>query len=240
MLAYLTAIIVVLAVPACVIAWHLRPRLSLRPFLGALACITVLGGTWSAWLSARGLWTFSAATRTGITLGPHLIFEEAVFYPAAGALCIALYVLGERLGTTPFPRAYGALVLVGTLLFAGLSWLEWDEQPYYLLSQVVLYNCIVTLPLCPVVSRRVSVQGFVTCVGIMATIGAIWDQCCYGNWWTYHAATPYQVLGVPLDDLNFFVFAPTAALSIYLALAEALESSGSPHAAEVRAMGGVS
>jgi lycopene cyclase domain-containing protein len=216
---YLLTILAVLALPAVLVARAVRPHVRWAPFLASIASITALGSLWSATLSAQGWWSFSATYRTGITLGPHLLLEEFLFYPCGGALSVLLYVLGERAGHTQFARGYWATVLGGTAAFLALVAAAPGRPPHYLTSMIVLYNLVVTLPLAPWVAPRVGLAGFVTSVLGMTTIGFLWDALAFRyHWWTYHAASGWTVWQIPVDDFDFFLFAPAAAVSIYVTL----------------------
>lgn len=210
-------VFLVLAVPALALCWRMRSRVHWRAFIASVSLITALGSCWSAVLSAQGWWSFSGSYRTGITLGPHLLLEEFLFYPCGGALSILLYVLGEGRGFRPAPRVYTSIVSVGTAMFLLLLARTWPGQPYYLMSLIVLYNGLVTLPLAPWAAGRIGMTGFALSTTGMATIGMVWDVFAFRSaWWTYHAGTGIMVAGIPLDDFDFFLFAPAAAISIYV------------------------
>jgi hypothetical protein len=185
----------------------------LSAFWSAILLIALLGSIWSALLVAQGWWSFGEAS-TGVMFGT-LVLEEAIFYPSAGALCIGLYVLGARGEAIPVGSRYLLLTHGLSVGFGLLLLVLWHRRPYYLLSQLVLFNFCITLPLARFVARAASRRGVCTSILWMSVIGIFWDAHSYGSWWTYHAGTGIEVANVPIDDLNFFFFAPAAAISIY-------------------------
>lgn len=231
MFSYLMTTLLALALPAAVIGWKVRDNLNHVAYWTSIAVVALLGAMWSAVLQAQGWWSFGLETRTGLMIGEHLVLEEAVFYPCAGALCLSLYGLGTRSGSRSIGVAYVGAVWGGSFAVLALVLALWDSRPYYLLSQLVLYNVIVAVPLSGVASRRASATGLLVAVGGMALIGIGWDLAAYGSWWTYHANTGIFLGGVPLDDVNFFLFAPAAAVSVYVGVVSVLERRRLPRAA---------
>lgn len=89
--------------------------------------------------------------------------------------------------------------------------------PHYLYSQFVVYNGL-CLTMAPLVGHDMDLRALSLPVLVLGTVGFLWDHVAFKyGWWIYHAVTQIRIWLVPLDDFNFFFFAPTAAVSIYLA-----------------------
>ena len=214
-MSYLLSICVLLVLPACSLAVRLRSFVYWPAFATALLAISIIGWTWSVVVTSGGWWTFGNAHVTGWRPVPNLLFEELVFYPAGGALSILLYVTWARTPPLPRARTYVGFLLVGTLAFAAAT-LGSTGRPYYLYSQLVVYNLLICGGLAPFVAQRIDLRGLAVSVSVMASLGYLWDVVAFLNgWWEYHAITGFRLGVVPLDDFDFFLFGPTAAVSIY-------------------------
>jgi lycopene cyclase domain-containing protein len=214
-LSYLLSIVVLLVLPVCSLGARLRSLVHWPAFAAALLAITVVGCSWSIVLTSRGWWSFGTDHVLGWRPVPNLLVEELLFYPAGGALSVLLYAAWARRPPVPQPRAYVAFLIVGTLASAIVSQLG-AAAPYYLYSQLVVYNAGVCGGLAPVVTQRIDVRGLAGSVSIMTSLGYSWDVVAFLNgWWQYHAITGLRLGVVPLDDFDFFLFAPTAAISVY-------------------------
>ncbi len=213
---YLLSIFVVLVVPSCLLALRLRARIEWRALAIALVSISVIGCGWSATVTAHEWWTFGGRHVTGWRPLPHLLVEEVIFYPAGGALCILLYLAFAGRPARARPGVYVAFLILGTSLFAALGLAHAAQRPYYLYSQLLVYNLVVCGMLAPAVAHRIDFRGFAGTTQLMAIVGYMWDHVAFvGTWWEYHAITQLHLGLVPLDDIDFFLFAPAAAISIY-------------------------
>jgi lycopene cyclase domain-containing protein len=62
-------------------------------------------------------------------------------------------------------------------------------------------------------------------VAVLGTIGFIWDYLAFKfGWWTYNATTGVKVARIPVEDVNFYLMAPTAAISLYIAFCRLFRS----------------
>jgi lycopene cyclase domain-containing protein len=215
-LTYLLSICLVLVVPSCLLAVRLRSRIQWPSFAIALSAISVIGCSWSAVVTAHKWWSFASGHVTGWRPLPYLLVEEVIFYPAGGALCILLYLAFARQPARPRRGIYVAFLVLGTTLFATLALSHGAQRPYYLYSQLLVYNLLVCGTLAPMVAHRIDFRGFAATTPLMAIVGYVWDHVAFvGAWWKYHAITQLHLGLVPFDDLDFFLFAPAAAISIH-------------------------
>lgn len=218
---YCLSILLALVLPTAFLIVRLRQELEPRAFLRGVGVVTMLGWSWSSVVSAHGWWRFAPEALTGVWFGPYLPIEEMLFYPSGGALCILLYQLFSR---PPDARPRSAAVwylytTLGTLFFAAVAWERRDFGPWYLCSQLVLYNLALVLPMAPVVARQVDVRALLRATAIMSLLGYVWDHLAFTyGWWNYIAVTGWRIGRVPFDDFDFFAFAPAAAISLYLVL----------------------
>jgi len=241
-LTYLLSICVVLIVPSCLLALRQRARIQRVALATALVFISVIGWGWSATVTAHGWWTFGGQHITGWRPLPHLLIEEVIFYPAGGALCILLYLAFARRPVRPRPDIYVVFLILGTALFATLGLSHAGQRPYYLYSQLIVYNLLVCGMLSPAVAHRIDLRGFIVTTLLMASVGYIWDHVAFvGTWWEYHAITQLHLGLVPFDDVDFFMFAPAAAISVYeFAGTVAVSEATQPNRVQLRAvMGGL-
>ena len=220
---YLLSILLLFLAPVTFLYGRLRTRLDRVAFVKALAWIALLGYAWSMLVSSRGWWTFEASNMLGWKCLPHLPLEECLFYPLGGALSILVYVLAagphQRDCRHPGMLALFAGGTLAALAAAAVSASQQNRPPAYLISQLVLYNGL-TLVLGFRVAARVKRPALLGAVAAMTGIGFFWNWFAFTRgWWSYHA-----VLGwffpprVPVDDWNFFLFAPAAAVVLYAQL----------------------
>ncbi len=181
--------------------------------------IGVLGWTWSWIVSSNGWWTFGEKYLLGLEVIPHLPIEEVLFYPLGGMLCILFYLMGSRWAEKTNAAVYWAFILIGTAVFATLAYITREHGPYYVISQIILYNTLCSIFLAPWVAKRINLVGLATPIAILSVVGFAWNFIGFKfGWWAYHATMHINIDVVPIDDFNFFLFAPTAAVSIFLAV----------------------
>jgi lycopene cyclase domain-containing protein len=213
---YFLSIIALLVVPAVVLCLVLRRSVQWPAFASSLPVIAVIGASWSAIVTANGWWSFGSVYVTGIRVLTHVLIEEVVFYPAGGALSILLYVAGRKSDLRPARGTYAIYLAGGTLGLCALALRYASAQPFYLYSQLVVYNLLVCGGLAPVVAPRIDWRGLAVSTGIMAVLGYAWDHVAFTfGWWEYYAVTHVRVGVVPIDDWAFFLYAPAAAISVY-------------------------
>jgi hypothetical protein len=215
-LTYLLSICLALVLPSFLLAVRLRSRIQWKAFAMALSAISVIGNGWSAVVTAHEWWSFGSPHVTGWRPLPYLLVEEVIFYPAGGALCILLYLASAHRPARPRRGSYVAYLLCGTAFFATLALSHAPQRPYYLYSQLLVYNLLVCGTLAPVVAQHIDFRGFAVATQLMAMVGYVWDHLAFVDaWWEYHAITQLHLGLVPLDDVDFFLFAPAAAISVY-------------------------
>ncbi|MBI4052042.1 MAG: hypothetical protein HY400_06015 [Elusimicrobia bacterium] len=194
-------------------------RVQKKPFFISIGIISVIGWIWSAFLSAMGWWAFQPPFLMGIWITPWLPLEEFLFYPFGGILCIFLYnFCSSRFQKNKSPADTWTLLGAGNLLFLVLSLYSRSETPSYLYSQFIVYN-LLTLALAPFIVRTIHLPALSVPIVLMGVVGFFWDHAAFKyNWWVYNTDTKIRFFFVPLDDFNFFIFAPSAAISIYINL----------------------
>lgn len=218
-LGYSKSLLVVFVIPFLLLFRSMLRTVRRRPFFASIALVSVLGWAWSMLLSYKKWWVFPEKYIVGVRVLPNVPLEEFVIYPLGGAFSIFLYVLGSRLWRSRRPsRLFGALVAGTTAAFLGLALAYVKKRPHYLVSQLVLYNGLNVL-LSPVTAPLISAPGLVLSVGALGAIGFVWDFLAFRHgWWRYNATTGVKILKIPVEDLNFYLMAPTAAISLYVAL----------------------
>ena len=224
--AYTISLALVFVAPFLFLWRTIRATVEMKPFAVTVALVCALGWAWSILLSARGWWEFPEEFILGVRVLPHLPLEEFLIYPLGGAFSIFFYVWAAkrrpaglgRLGR-PNPAAYAVFAVGVAAAFGGLALAHASKRPYYLYSQLVLYNGIVLAAL-PWTMRTANPAGLVVSVGGLSLVGFVWDYLAFKwNWWVYHAITGVRVANIPIEDFNFYLMAPTAAISLYLCAA---------------------
>lgn len=213
---YLISIFFGFVIPIAALGKHLWKNIPKVPFLVAFSITAVLGCSWSAYVSRHGWWEFGAQYVTGIRVFPNLPLEEFIFNPLGGVISVLLYLQGHRIKVVINKAAYWAFTLSGTAFFCFIAWYTRDNGPYYLYSQLVLFNFACTLALAPFVADRINLVGLGLSIAALLTLGFGWDWVGFTKgWWTYFAVTGIKIGPVHFEEFNFFLFAPTAAVSVY-------------------------
>lgn len=215
--AYLLSILALFAVPVAALGAAIRRDVPAKPFFASIGVISVIGWIWSAVVSYNGWWTFGEHTMLGWHVVPYLPFEEFLFYPLGGAFSILVYVWITKRWNWTHGALYWAYLAAGSLGFGILAITTAANGPYYLYSQFVVFNGLCGVALAPFVARRINLWGAWAPVLVLGVVGYLWDHVAFTRgWWAYHAIAGLHVGIVPVDDFNFFLYAPPAACSIYL------------------------
>lgn len=224
--AYLWSIIAIFIGPALVLLAKLWKRIPKVPFFASVAAISIIGWAWS-WTVSRNLWwSFGERYMLGWEVVPHLPLEEFLFYPFGGMLCLLVYISRYRPPGPRRPVHYWVFMTAGTALFAVLAWATRANGPYYLYSQFLVYNALCGLLLAPFAAKEVDMRALWAPVALLGSAGFGWDYVAFTyGWWDYHAITRIRVSIVPVDDFNFFLYAPAAAVSIYHCLCRLMGSA---------------
>lgn len=222
---YLISILFFFLVPLVTIfkkEWEHIPK---KPFFISFAIIGFLGWAWSWTVTSHVWWSFGENFLLGVEVIPHLPLEELLFYPLGGGLCILFYLYGFKIKIIQNQKIYWTFLIIGNLTFGIIAWATRHNGPAYLYSQLFLYNTICSLALAPWVGKDINLTGLAIPIGILSVVGFIWDYIGFKyGWWVYHAITQIYISVVPLDDFNFFLFAPTAAVSIYVLICKLCNS----------------
>ncbi len=225
---YLISILVAFVAPILFLSKDLRKRIPPAPFYVSVAIIGVLGWIWSYIVSSHLWWVFGEKFLTGIKVIPNLPIEELLFYPLGGAICILFYLKMQTQAAFKnkiSAKAYWIFIVLGTIVFTALVAARWHVKPYYLTSQLVLYNLLCTLLLAPWVAKNINLPGLALPVGILTVVGYSWNWIGFKyGWWVYNATTQIYLSVVPIDDCNFYFFAPTAAVSLYVFICQIFKS----------------
>lgn len=216
---YTISLFAVFVVPFMFLFKTILKTVQKAPFFICTGIVCVLGWGWSILLSAKGWWEFPVKFITGIYPLPKLPLEEFLIYPLGGMFSVFLYAWPtQKWGSKPKPAFYYAFIVLETLAFAVLAYIKRDTAPWYLYSQFVLYNGI-SLALAMFVAKDVSIPGFLASTVGLGIVGFIWDYFAFKyGWWIYHAITGVKILNIPVEDINFYMMAPTAAITLYLLL----------------------
>lgn len=190
-------------------------------FIKATLTIMALGYLWSYTVSSCGWWVFNPNTMLGIEILPHLPLEEILFYPLGGALSILIYIAIHKrdIAANPVGKKY-IWILVGItgiiLACVVYSTLTLGKAPWYIISQVILFNGL-SIGLWFRKTHRLAANPALLAIFGMTIIGFFWNWIAFTkNWWSYHAVLGWHFPPqVPVDDWNFFIFAPLAAVSLY-------------------------
>ncbi|OVE77926.1 hypothetical protein BVX98_01625 [bacterium F11] len=200
-----------------------------KPFFIAIAIVCLLGWSWSMILSYTGWWEFPEEFILGFHVLPYLPLEEFLIYPLGGAFSIFLYMFPtNKFSEKQSPLIYWIFVLAVTALFGILAFVKRGTEPYYLYSQLVLYNGL-CLVFASKISKEINIIGLFSSLLVLSLIGYFWDWAAFRNdWWIYHAITGIKFNGIPVEDFNFYLLAPTAAISLYIGICRYLNLSQKP------------
>lgn len=217
---YFITIITFFAFPL-IFLWRALKKENYPAFFKTVGAVMVLGYAWSYLVSASGWWVFNPACMLGVEPLPHLPLEEVLFYPLGGALSLLIYEWAvsltrseQRAGPGVFCLLLGiTLAAIGAIFIAHA---QFDRWAYYLISQLALFNGL-TLALWWVPRARFVLWPASFSVLGMTVIGFFWNWLAFTQeWWAYHAVLGWMFPPrVPVDDWNFFIFAPLAAISLY-------------------------
>jgi len=223
---YLISIIIIFVLPVSVLLAGLWGRAPKRALAASTIIIGLLGSAWSCVLNFEKWWSFGDRFLLGVDIVPHLPLEEFLFYPLGGALAILIYLRFRCIHgrcREVRPALFWCFLVLGTMPFGLLAFMRWDHGPYYICSQLILFNSICCMVLAPWASRSIDLRALAAPITILAVVGYIWNCCgIHYGWWAYHAVLGIHLPGMPIDDVNFFLFAPTAAVSIYHCVCRAL------------------
>ncbi|MCD4814368.1 hypothetical protein K8S19_11835 [bacterium] len=190
-------------------------------FFKSVGLVMLLGYSWSFLVTLSGWWVFNPDTMLGFEVLPHLPLEEILFYPLGGALSILVYLaLGQYFHfTSRAGKGYLlsiAGITVGAMIAVLISYVQFQKNPFYIISQLVLFNGL-SIGIWFFQKRRVILKAAWLTVVVMTVIGFFWNWIAFTQtWWSYHATLGWMFPpGVPVDDWNFFIFAPLAAMSLY-------------------------
>jgi lycopene cyclase domain-containing protein len=221
---YTKSLLVIFIIPFLFLGRTILRSVRRKPFFAAIAGVSVLGWAWSMLLSYKKWWVFPEKYIVGIRPLPHVPLEEFVIYPIGGAFSIFLYVVMGRIFSLKSGGIFRTMLTGTTAAFLALALARLKKRPYYLFSQLVLYNGL-SLLLSPVTARHIRAGGLVGSVAILGTIGFIWDYLAFKfGWWVYNATTGVKLFRIPIEDVNFYLMAPTAAISLYVALCRLFKS----------------
>jgi lycopene cyclase domain-containing protein len=217
---YLITIIAFFVVPITALLKKLK-TIDKPAFIKATLTIMALGYIWSYTVTSNGWWVFNPNTMLGFEIIPHLPLEEVLFYPLGGALSILIYIAIAEWGVAANPvgkKYFWSIVGITALvsICVVISTLSFGKIPWYIISQMVLFNGL-SIGLWFRKTHRISLNPALLSIAGMTVIGFFWNWIAFTqNWWTYHAVLGwYFPPQVPVDDWNFFIFAPLAAASLY-------------------------
>ncbi|MEW6515762.1 MAG: lycopene cyclase domain-containing protein [candidate division FCPU426 bacterium] len=217
---YFITIITFFALPI-IYLWRGLKKEDYPAFFQTVGLVMALGYAWSYLVSAMGWWTFAPECMLGIQVLPHLPLEEVLFYPLGGALSVLIYLKLKSLGRFSKRADLAAMLVLagitalamGLIIYVRVSRGHWA---YYLISQLALFNAL-TLVLWWIPRARFLLGPATVGVLGMTCIGFFWNWLAFTQgWWAYHATLGWMFPPrVPIDDWNFFLFAPLAAISLY-------------------------
>lgn len=226
---YLQSIIAIFIIPVLMllpVVWKKMPK---KSFFFAAGTIALIGWAWSWTVTSHVWWSFGWPYMLGWDVIPHLPFEEVLFYPFGGILVLFIYVASHQIKWLPVIKSakiYWAYLIVGTFIFATISYATRENKPMYLYSQLVTYNLMCCFLLAPAVAKEMNLTAMIMPVVFLLPVGFLWDcVALHYGWWDFHAITQIRIGPVPLDEFNFFFFAEPAALSIYLAYCRLFKES---------------
>jgi hypothetical protein len=218
---YLESIIGIFIIPATIFYFLVRKHIQWKPFWYAAVTVAVIGWAWSWTVTSHIWWSFGWPFMLGIDVLPNLPVEEVLFYPFGGILTIFIYIF-VSVHTRGVKQKSGALywlfLVIGSLFFGGIAYAARDKVPFYLYSQLLVYNLVCCLLLAPLIAKEMNLLAMSVPILLLGTTGFFWDYYAikYG-WWQFHAVTKIYLNTVPLDEFNFFFYGPPSAIAIYLA-----------------------
>lgn len=196
-------------------------KINYAAFFKALGMIMFLGYCWSFLVTSSGWWVFNPNTMLGFEILPHLPVEEVLFYPLGGALSILVYLaVSQYFGFVKCAKKgylVGiSIITIGSIVATVISIIHFQKMPFYIISQIVLFNGL-SIGVGLMKKQYIILKGAWFSVLIMSIIGFFWNWIAFTQtWWSYHATLGWFLpTHVPVDDWNFFVFAPLAAISLY-------------------------
>ena len=218
-LGYTKSLLFVFVIPFVFLFRTMVRNTQKAPFFLSIAVVCLLGWSWSMLLSYQHWWVFPERYILGIRPLPYLPLEEFLIYPMGGAFSIFFYAFAtRRFSTASVPVAVWSYLAVISAAFVALGISKADTRPYYLYSQLLLYNGL-CLILAPFAASRINLRGLIFSAVILGTIGFIWDYFAFKfEWWVYFAITGLKIEGIPIEDVNFYLMAPAAAITLYVAL----------------------
>lgn len=218
-LGYSKSLLFIFVLPFVLLFRTMLKAVRRKPFWLSIVLVSVLGWAWSMLLSRRKWWVFPERDIVGLHPLPHVSLEEFIIYPIGGAFSIFLYALGSRRARgSRRSRLFEALIGGTTAVFLALALAKIKRRPHYLVSQLVLYNGLNVL-LSSVTAPVISTSGVALSVAVLGTIGFCWDYLAFRyGWWRYNATTGVRIFRIPIEDVNFYLMAPTAAISLYVTL----------------------
>lgn len=222
---YLQVLIAVFVVPVFFLLKIVWKYVQPIPFIISLVIISLIGWTWSSVLSIKGWWIFPEQFLVGIRILPFLPLEEFLFYPLGAFLAISIYAISDNY----FKKIYSfKFLLFYNLFFTGIFFLLCllaPSPPYFLYSQFLVFNLISFWGM-KSIAPKINLTAILFCVVCLTVIGFVWDFFAFKyGWWDYLAITQIKVLKIPIDDFNFYLFAPFAAVTIYIFLSNLLNKN---------------
>lgn len=180
--------------------------------------VTVIGWSWSMTLSANQWWIFPRRWLIGISLLPNLPLEEMLFYPMVMLLMIGIYNFFDqrRHDALKNPWPFRIFLYAGTAVFLVMGFIYRAEKPYYLWSLMIVYNAV-AIVLYEFVWRLMNQRVVAWITAVMFVVGFVWDYFAFKyDWWIYNPIMGVKILNIPIEDVNFYLYAPAAGLFLYL------------------------
>ena len=229
-LGYTKSLLFVFVIPFVFLFRTILRNVQKVPFFLSIVLVCVLGWGWSMLLSYQHWWVFPERYILGIRPLPYLPLEEFLIYPMGGAFSIFFYVLATRKSTpVSSPVLFWIFLTAVTAAFTALAVVKGDTRPYYLYSQLVLYNGLCLL-LSPFAASRLNVKGLLFSAAILGAVGFVWDYFAFKfEWWVYFAITGVKIAGIPIEVVNFYLMAPAAAITLYVVLCRVFNVSQTPN-----------
>lgn len=216
---YTKSLLLVFVIPFLFLFRTILKNVQKKPFWIAVGLVCALGWFWSGFLSYKGWWEFPAESIIGIHVLPHLPLEEFIIYPLGGAFSIFFYTFPSvrwPKNNRANPLLYWGFLIGVTGVFAVLAYVKRDTHPWYLYSQFVLYNGL-CLILAPFIAKDLYIPAVFYPMISLGAVGFFWDYFAFQlDWWIYHAITNVRVFNIPVEDFNFYLLAPPAAISLYV------------------------